>query len=110
MFLPGSASLSTRVLGLLLLLAIIPDSSGQMGLPGNEASQRWRQLKAAQSDERCCYASGLKQLEESTLPRPKSMAFIIGAQKSGESTPTRAHHAVTAHPDLGPDPWQDCVQ
>ena len=88
MFLPGSASLSTRVLGLLLLLAIIPDSSGQMGLPGNEASQRWRQLKAAQSDERCCYASGLKQLEESTLPRPKSMAFIIGAQKSGESTST----------------------
>ena len=72
-----------------LLLAIIAASrSGQKRLPGgNEASQRWHQLNAAQSDERCCYASGLKQLEESTLPRPKSMAFIIGAQKSGESTP-----------------------
>lgn len=32
---------------------------------------------------RGCYAAGLKQLEESKVPRPLRMAFIIGAQKSG---------------------------
>ena len=93
---PYSASLSILLrFGLLLLAIIAASSSGQMGHPGNEASRRWRELKVAQSDdERCCYASGLKQLEESTLPRPKSMAFIIGAQKSGESTSTWWHGAA----------------
>jgi len=50
--------------------------------PEDIASHRGRTL--AKGEAKCCYAAGVNLLDESQAPRPKNMAFLIGAQKSGE--------------------------